>query len=191
MAGVSRPGSAADLHERERELGETEHDREDEQDERNQDLLEQLPEALDLLREAALMTQESVAGVSRAEHQPAAVPPCRGASANDESLKMTRAAAGGVRPPSLRAAVGGRLTRLGAPRRELVGVSSVRCLLILVEMDDLIARVRCWTVVVAHVEEAEQQQPLRGQKTEDVVRLEPERLLLVTRARHPPLRFRT
>ena len=194
MAGVSRPGSAADLHERERELGETEHDREDEEDERNQDLLEQLPEALDLLREAALMTQESVAGVSRAEHQPAAVPPCRGASANDESLKMTRAAAGGVRPPSLRAAVGGRLTRFGGPRREFVGVGSEYpggCLLILIELDDPFAKVRCWTAVVAHVEEAEQQQPLRGQKTEDVVRLEPERLLLVTRARHPPLRFRT
>ena len=91
MAGVSRAESAADLHERERELGEVEHDREDEEDERNQDLLEQLPEALDLLREAALMTEESVAGVSRAEHQPAAaLPPCRGASANESLKKKTR-----------------------------------------------------------------------------------------------------
>ena len=96
-----------------------------------------------------------------------------------------------MRPPSLRAAVGGRLTRFGGPRREFVGVGSASCHLILIELDDPFAKVRCWTAVVAHVEEAEQQQPLRGQKTEDVVRLEPERLLLVTRARHPPLRFRT
>ena len=138
-------------------------------------------------------------GARRGRQSQSQLPPHRGARRGPRAgvvgdrgrANLARVAAGGVRLPRLRAAVGERLTRLGAPRRELVGGSSVRCFLIVVELDDLFARVRCWTVVVAHVEEAEQQQPLRGQKTEDVVRLEPERLLLVTRARHPPLRFRT